>query len=174
MYKRFVFVLLVLGFCFGLYAQEEKVNRFSWSMGYNFSPSTNGIAASTDFGFLIFHNEELDIRNQLGLNSLTLNDNDDLTNTAYTFTEKFSFGKITANKLFRYYSFLEGGIGIYSNDSKKLFETPIAYNFGLGIGLDIFVEKNFSFFFEWGFLEHILDKQDIFDPRFQMGIRLFF
>jgi hypothetical protein len=69
---------------------------------------------------------------------------------------------------------LEGGIGFYSNDSKKLYKTPLAFNFGGGFGLDIFLNKNTSVFIEAGWLEHILNKEFSGGPIFQIGVRLYF
>ena len=82
------------------------------------------------------------------------------------------------NQLFRYYSFFQGGVVLYGNENKTISQTPVTYNIGLGIGLDFFIQKNTSFFIDYTALfnawENKLTWNDNFNPKFTMGMRMFF
>jgi hypothetical protein len=177
MYKKGFVLLCFFGFSVGLFAQEnsQNIKRFNFGAGLNFSSEIDsGIAL--DFGFLLYSNKNQDeskywdIRNDFILRSFSFTND----NYIFTFSEKISFGAKARNGLFRFYDYLEGGIGFYSNNSKELYKTPLAFNFGGGFGLDIFLDETVSVFIESGWLEHILDKEFSGGPIFQMGVHLYF
>jgi hypothetical protein len=177
MYKKGFVLLFFWGFSAGLFAQEnsQDVKRFNWGASFNFSSKIDtGIALN--FGFLLYSNKNQDeskywdIRNDFILSNFDFSNG----NSAFTLSDKISFGTKVRNGLFRFYDYLEGGIGFYSNDSKALYTTPLAFNFGGGFGLDILLAENVSVFIESGWLEHIVDKEFLGSPTFQMGIHLYF
>jgi hypothetical protein len=177
MYKRGFILFCFLGFSTSLFAQEgsQNIKRFNFGAGFNFSSGIdNGIAL--DFGFLLYSNKNQDeskywdIKNNFILRGFTLTND----NYIFTLSDKISFGAKARNGLFRFYDYLEGGIGFYSNDSKELYKTPLAFNFGGGFGLDIFLNETVSVFIESGWLEHILDTEFSGGLIFQTGVRLYF
>jgi hypothetical protein len=88
-----------------------------------------------------------------------MHDADGVKKTIFNLNEKISVGGITRNGLLRPYGFVEGGIGFYETETNELSKMPLAYNFGFGFGLDIFVRDHTSFLIEGGINEHIVDKQ---------------
>jgi hypothetical protein len=184
MYKKIDALFLFVVFGFGLNAQEsnwettETVNPFFVGIGWSNMQTTGDMFGSFDFSFLLYKNQakRFSIRNSILLDGGTLNDNG-IKSGLFTLSEKINIETISLNEIFRYYAFLQGGIGIYGNETKKLFEMPLAYNFGFGFGLDLFVEKNVSIFFDYTFLYNILENTfdwREFNPKFQMGIRYWF
>jgi hypothetical protein len=81
-----------------------------------------------EFGFLIFHNEKWDIRNHIFIGSVNIYDDDNIKNIIFNINEKITIWAITQNGLFRPYGFFEGGLGLYETKTKKLTQTPLAYN----------------------------------------------
>ncbi|GHV08402.1 hypothetical protein FACS189485_19830 [Spirochaetia bacterium] len=181
MNRKLAFLAGLIVICTGLNAQEtnlEQSKKFFFGVGWSNLQRTGDFLGSFDFSFLLYENpnKEFGIRNSILFDGGSYKDNGN-EHSLFSLSEKISFEKITSNSLFRYYAFLQGGIGIYGNKTKGYFENPFAYNFGVGIGLDIFVEKNASIFFDYAFLYNILDNKfygDKYDPKFQMGIRYYF
>jgi hypothetical protein len=164
-------------FSFNAFAQDEKsidTRRFLFGAALSVLPDGGGSGGSFEFGFLLFHNEIRDIRNHIVINSPHIHDDDGVDNEILNINEKISIGGITQNGLFRSYGFIEGGIGFYETESKELFTTPLAYNFGFGFGLDIFIHDTTSFLIEGGINEHIVDTQWLFMPKITIGARVYF
>ncbi|MDR1094979.1 MAG: hypothetical protein LBL31_01175 [Spirochaetaceae bacterium] len=174
--KKFFLFLLAMGISFNLFAQEGNVSdvkHFSFGAALGFLPDGGGSASFFEFGLLLFHNEKWDIRNHVFIGGARMHDDDNEDNIIFNLNEKISFGGITRNGLFRPYGFVEGGVGFYETETKKLSEMPLAYNFGFGYGLDIFVRDNTSFLVEVGINEHILDKQWLFMQKITIGARAY-
>ncbi|HCC37637.1 MAG TPA: hypothetical protein DEQ14_08480 [Treponema sp.] len=185
-----VFVLL-FGCGLALFAQEAVQEtaqtselrpidkRFVFGIGWSNIQATGDFWGTADFGFLLYKNEKhgFNIRNSIMFDGGTLK-SDGTEYGIYFFSNKLIMESMSHNNLFRYYSFLQGGVGIYANENKDFFSTPVAYNFGIGIGLDIFVEKNTSIFFDYTFLYNSLENKLSFTeslhPKFTMGMRHFF
>jgi hypothetical protein len=179
--KKMVFflcLLLVLGT--GLFAQEEDSHspqKFLFGIGWSNLQTTGDILGSFDFGFLLYNNpiKGFGIRNSIlfDFGSLTM---DGVINNVYIISERLVFEYTALNGLFRWYGALQGGIGIFGNKNKGVFELPLTYNFGPAFGLDIFVKKNMSIFFDYSMLINIVDNKipNYLTPKFQMGIRHFF
>jgi hypothetical protein len=169
-------------FCSGINAQELSLetinNRFFLGVGWSNIQTTGDMFGSFDFSFLLYSNQakRFNIRNSILFDGGSFK-NDGIEYGLFTFSEKINIEAISLNEYFRYYSFIQGGIGLYGGETKKIFETPLAYNLGFGFGLDVFVEKNASIFFDYTFLYNILDNRfdwKEFSPKFQMGVRYWF
>jgi hypothetical protein len=80
------------------------------------------------------------------------------------------------NQFFRYYSFFQGGIVLYENDNKDVFQMPIGYNLGVGVGIDFFIQRNTGFFLDYTMLFNVFDNtwNDSFYTKFTLGVRQFF
>ncbi|MDR1231363.1 MAG: hypothetical protein LBK61_08175 [Spirochaetaceae bacterium] len=177
--KKIFLFLLVAGISFNLFAQEENppdVSRFSWGTALDYLPEGSGSGACFEFGFLIFHNDKAqwDIRNHVSFGGVRMHDDDGARNIMFYLNEKISSGGITRNGLFRSYGFIEGGVGFYESETKKMSEMPLAYRFGFGFGLDIFIRDDTSFFIESGVNYHIMDAQWLSMPRMTVGLRCHF
>jgi hypothetical protein len=181
MYKKIGVLTVLVVFCFKINAQESNLETtktnipFFLGIGWSNIQTTGDILGSFDFSFLLYSNQSkrFNIRNSILFDGGVLKNNG-MEYGLFTLSEKVNIETISLNELFRYYTFLQGGIGVYGNETKNVFETPLAYNWGVGFGLDDFVEKNASIFFDYTFLYNILDNTfdwKKYDPKFQMGIR---
>jgi hypothetical protein len=176
MKKKLVFtVFLIVNLVIGsfLLADEpssglEIVPKLSLGGGTFFAHYISG-GGFADFSFLLFNKNHLDLRNHFVLRGAALGDAGGLL----TFSEKLSFGGLVFKK-FRSYGYVEGGIGLWGNDNKKLFGMPLAYSFGGGGGTDIFLGERNSIFFETGCLINILDKEWKSGGVFQIGWKGYF
>jgi hypothetical protein len=147
--------------------------RFSFGFNYGFGPKLD-MNAGAEFEFLIFHNNKLDIRNSIQFNNYLITDEDGIEHFTENLSDKISIGWINYLGLARPYFYFEGGIGFYSNDSKKFWKTPLAYSTGFGIGLDIFVAENMSFSFDTGLLGQFFDKNAFMIQKFNFGLKYYF
>jgi hypothetical protein len=186
--KKYFFVFLFLfGFGLSLFAQdatqeqeEPTDKRFYFGVGWSNIQTTGNFWGTGDFGFLLYKNEakRFNIRNSILFDGGFLK----YYGNEYgilSLSDKIIVETLSPNKLFRYYSFFQGGIGIYANENKAYFETPLAYNFGFGFGIDFFVQKNTSIFLDYAFLFNILgnkkfDFKENFNPKLTMGTRIYF
>jgi hypothetical protein len=176
MKKKIVFmVFLIVNLMFGsfLLADEpssglETVPKLSLGGGTFFAHYSSG-GGFGDFSFLILNKDHFDLRNHFVLRGAGL----DNTGGFLTLSEKLSFGGLVVKK-FRSYGYIEGGIGFWGDDTKKLFEMPLAYSFGGGGGTDIFLGERNSIFFEAGCLINILDKEWKSGGIFQIGWKGYF
>jgi hypothetical protein len=179
--KKYFFVLFFF-FYFGLcvFAQETTQerpidNRFYWGAGFSNILTTGNFGASLDFGFLLYRNQArgFNIRNAIMLDAGLL-DHNGTENTTLSLSDKIIMEN--HNQLFRYYSFFQGGIVLYENDNKEVFQMPIGYNLGVGFGIDFFVEKNTSFFLDYTLLSNVLENtwKDSLYTKFTLGARQFF
>jgi hypothetical protein len=176
--NKWIFLFLcVMGISFNAFAQDENsmsTKRFSYSGALSFMPDGGGSGIALGFGFLLSHNEIRDIRNHISINAPHIHDYNGVDNIILNLNEKISVGSITQKGLFRPYGFIEGGIGFYGTETKELFKTPLAYSFGTGFGLDIFIHDTTSFLIEGGIDEHILDTEWIFMLKMTIGTRVYF
>ncbi len=101
---------------------------FNWSQSFVSQPDAFSRQTILALGFVIFHNDRIDIRNQLEFCN--------------------GVGKMTHDNLFRPYGFLAAGAGSCGEDLWKPFENPLIGNFEVGTGLDIFAMDNWSFLLE--------------------------
>jgi hypothetical protein len=179
--KKYLFVLLIF-FCLGLcvFAQETTQerpidNRFYWGAGFSNMLTTGDFGASLDFGFLLYKNQakRFNIRNAIMFDTGLLNHNG-IENTILSLSDKIIMEN--HNQLFRYYSFFQGGIVFYENDNKDIFQAPIAYNLGVGFGIDFFVQKNISLFLDYTILFNVFENtwEDSLYTKFTLGMRQFF
>ncbi|GHT99668.1 hypothetical protein FACS1894142_7530 [Spirochaetia bacterium] len=182
MYKKCFILLCFLGLSVGLFAQEDgqeikspELKRFSIGAGFNLSSSIED-GPALDFGFLLYQSKNReadknwDLRNNIMLKSFSFTN----TNDIFILSEKISFGTMVRNGLFHFYDYVEGGIGFYTDGSKALYTTPLAFNFGGGFGLDILLHESVGVFIEAGYLGYMLDTKYSGGTIFQTGIRLFF
>jgi hypothetical protein len=184
MKKYFFCFLIFLGLGLNLFAQEiaqeqPTYNRFYFGAGFSTLMTTGDFLGSFDFGFLLYKNEKLNF----GIRNAVLFDTGIVRygrfeNFLFSLSDKIVFESISSNKLFRYYAFIQGGIGVYGNENKAYFDTPIAYNFGFGIGIDFFVQKYTSIFIDYTYLSNVLEYEhsypNSFNPKFTIGVHHFF
>jgi hypothetical protein len=185
--KKFLLVsLFFLGFGLSLFAQvvtQEQgaptYNRFYLGAGFSTLMTTGDFISSVDFGFLLYKNEKLNfgIRNAALLEGGKLRYGG-VENFLFSLSDKIIVESISSNQLFRYYVFLQGGIGIYGNENKAYFASPVAYNYGAGLGIDFFVKKATSIFLDFTYLSNVLESErsfsDSFNPKFTIGAHHFF
>jgi hypothetical protein len=178
------FLVLALMFLAGItvFSQEQSdetatsspnPRHFAFGFNFGFGPGF-GMNAGAEFEFLIFHNTKLDIRNSIQFNSYLITDDDGIEHFTENLSDKFTLGWINNLGLARPYSYLEGGIGFYSNDSKKFWTTPLAYSAGFGIGLEMFAASNLSFSFDTGLLWQFFDQKAFMSQKFNFGLKYYF
>jgi len=158
-------ILLILGFaCAQIFAQEnEAVPRFGLGGGSFLSGGSMNSGGSADFSFLLFHKNVLDIRNHIVFRGGSFSEGGIMM-----LLEKISVGGMITGK-WRSYGYIEGGIGITANETKKFFEQPFTYSFGGGGGTDLFLWDNLSIFFEAGGLFIVTDRKWINGGIFTIG-----
>jgi hypothetical protein len=91
----------------------------------------------------------------------------------FSLSEKISLRELWENK-FRSYGYIESGIGLWGNENKAFFGTPLAYTFGGGGGMDIFLAEQFSIYFEAGALVYRFDNDWKNGGIFQIGWKGYF
>jgi hypothetical protein len=185
MLKKVTLILVLSIFGLSVFAQEnsednsqegtERYNsgRFSFGLNYMFGPKLD-MAVGAEFGFLIFRNDTWDIRNNIVFNNYSIMDNDGIENFTQSFSDKIIVGGGSNFTIARPYIFFEGGVGFYSDDSKKYWTTPLAYFGGFGIGFEIFVARNFSFSLDTGVDWQFLDEKIFLFQKFTMGMKIYF
>ena len=167
--KRFVLIMcLIIGINTLLMAQEtEIVPRFSLG-GSSFLTSGFMYGGSADFAFLIYHNNNIDIRNHIVFRGGSFEDGGIIL-----LLEKISFGGMIVDN-WRTYGYIEGGIGFTANEIKSFFDQPFSYSIGGGGGTDIFLTEAMSIFFEVGGLFNITNGIWSGDSIFQIGWKSWF
>jgi hypothetical protein len=183
MLKKFTFFLIFLVLGFSVFSQENiegtkstNPGRFSFGFNYMFGPKLD-MAVGAEFGFLIFRNNTWDIRNSIVFNNYQITDADGIVNYTQNLSDKIIIGGGNNYGPVHPYSFLEGGIGFYSDDSddsKKFWSTPLAYFAGLGIGFEVFAKENWSFSLDTGVAWHFFDEKIFLFQKFTMGMKLYF
>jgi len=167
--KKIAFSMcLLIGISAIIYAQETGVvSRFSFGGGMFLS---NGFieGGSADFAFLLYNKNYFDIRNHIVFRGGSLPNS-----SLILLSEKISFGGMAAND-WRVYCYIEGGIGITSNESKRFFEKPFTYSIGGGGGTDLFYFNKSCIYFEAGVLCLITDKKWSNGSIFQIGWKTWF
>lgn len=154
-------------------ADQNSRERFSlnWSVGFHGQPEAFSRTSVIGFGFVLFHNDRVDIQSQLEFcNGVMIMEDLDVKYYKKTLAEKISVGMMTRGNLFHPYGFLEGGIGACGEELFDVFANPLIWNIGLGTGLDIFVTKNWSFSLEIGFLGNIYQGEFIPQQGFELGV----
>jgi len=179
MFRKVTFFLLFMVLGFSVFSQEnvEATNssnpgRFSYGFNFYFGPKLD-IAGGAEFGFLIFRNNSWDIRNSIIFNSYFITDKDGIENITQNISDKLIIGTGNNYGIIHPYTFLEGGIGFYSNDSKKFWNTPLAYFAGFGIGFEVFAQKDWSFFIDAGLNWHFLDDKRFLNQKITLGVRFY-
>jgi hypothetical protein len=164
-----IFVSFVLFFSVGslfLFAQTPKLSIGGGTFFTNYI-SGGGFA---DIAFLIYNKNSFDIRNHFIFRGAGMTDD---LGGFLSLSEKISIGGLLKNK-FRSYGYIEGGVGLWGNENKAFFGTPLAYTFGGGGGTDIFLGEQFSIYFEAGALIYVLDNDWKSGGMFQIGWRGYF
>jgi hypothetical protein len=181
MRKKIILFYVLVFLALSVFAQENTEDttaspnpgKLSFGLNYVFGAKLD-MAVGADFGFLIFHNNELDIRNNIMFNSYLITDDDDIESITRSISDKITFGWINPSGFARPYAFFEGGIGFYGNDSKGFWEMPLAYSAGFGIGSEFFGAKTWSFFLDTGAMWQFFDQEIFMVQKFTMGMRYYF
>ena len=178
MWRKIIIVLVFLIIAIGINAQEQDFEGLKpLYFGFDFTslPTVNGFLGSLDFGLVFYRNEanNFNLRTSILLEGGYFKSDDVLT-WMIPLSMNLIYEKFSLNQLFRYYVLLQSGIGVYANNDRKLFETPLTYNGGIGAGIDIFVEERTSIFFESRITFNLFDNEGYIIPKFKMGKRYYF
>jgi hypothetical protein len=117
-----------------------------------------------DINFIIFNRDAFDIRSHL-----LFRGGGNPERSFFSLSAKLSLGQYFRDNLFFCYGFGEGGIGIYNNQNKQFFNMPLAYTFGGGGGIEVYLTENFSMYFETGILAYMLGDEFKNGGVFQLG-----
>lgn len=155
-------------------AQRDNVKRLSlsWSIGFDGQPEVFSRSSVLGIGYVLFNNGKTDIRNHLSFyNGVMLIEDEGVKHYKKALAEKISFGRMTNSGIFRPYAFLEGRAGTSGTAKYDTFENPTILSFGLGSGLDLFVDDRWNYFIELGFLQNHLEVRFIPQQRFELGVK---
>lgn len=153
-------LLLFLIPCLNLFANDKKTeyNSGAWdplnmkfSMGAGFTWTNNPalLGGHFEFGIVLYKNI-LYIQNNFTLRGggLFIDDTD---YTIFTLSDKIIFGRNSDSPL-KIYTYLEGGVGIFGNQTKRFFESPIAFTLGFGGGGELSSEDFGGLYIEVGYV----------------------
>jgi len=169
---KFVCLLIVTIFSANSYAQQSDFT-FKRSGGGGLTAVFDmaggyGWGSYGEFAFLLRNKGGLQIINHIigQGGSIVVNGN---TYGIGSITQKISFGGFLSPKI-RTYGFVQGGIGVGGSNE------TIALNlsFGGGGGMDLFVHRRISIYFEAGYLQHHLGHKLIGGMSASIGIRSWF
>jgi hypothetical protein len=177
--KKIIAVLCVvfLAVCL-VQAQEDddakdSVSRFSIGAGFTYAGSPdshNFYGGHLDFGITLYR-KALFVQNRFMLRAGGLII-DDVDFSLFTISERLIVGR---GDEVAFYIYLEGGAGIYGNESKGSFDDPPAYTFGFGGGFNLGDTEFGGMYFELGYLGHKLEpKTPLAGVIVQAGYRIFF
>jgi hypothetical protein len=172
-------VLLVMVQFYFLFADEGNrniedkniENNYVLDAGFTWVNNPRLIGGHLDFGMILYE-KALYIQNNILVRAGDLSlDNSDYS--IFTVSDKIIFGR---NSRPRIYTYLEGGFGVYGNDTKEFFDAPFAVTFGFGGGCDLSVIDDFGgAYFEVGYLgQKIGSKYPVGGVIIQTGWRIFF
>jgi hypothetical protein len=168
--KRFI-ILIIMLLLFSHVFLFSQTPKLGWALGQSFANYIDG-GGIMDFSILIYNNKYFDIRNHFMLRVMHLTENIAIS---LSLSEKISFG-IMEEKNFRCYGYFEGGVGFWGmeNKNKPFFEMPLAYSYGGGGGVELYLIKNSGVFLEAGGLINRFG--DILKPGgiFQIGWRSYY
>ena len=159
--KKAVCFLVCLAIGFAVFAEEdsrEKIRdpRFSVGAGYTYMSNPRLHGGHFDFGIRLFSNFVYVQNNiQVRAGGFKLNGEN---SSLFTLSDKLIFGRQSGGT----YLYIEGGVGVFGNDNKDLFEDPFAYNFGFGGGFDMSTGNNKKYgglYFEAGYLAQKITKK---------------
>ena len=176
MRKKMIVTLMTMTLLVSVSSQEsvpQKDSRFlmSWSMGYDGHPDVFSRTSVLGIGFILFSNDKAEIRNQIEFcNGTMMMEEPDVKYYKKTLTNKFSFGRLSRNGLFRSYGFLEGRVGTCGEELYKMFDNALIWNLGVGTGLDINVTEKTGFFLELRFMGNIYQGELIPQQGFDLGM----
>jgi hypothetical protein len=169
------FILLVLN----LQAQEDKTvdlqqnneKRFNLEGAFHFGEIKG---ASLGFGILLYNKGTWNIRSHTYADSYTMT-TDKETPSILNITEKITaVGVMSDVGIGRPYGYIEGGICLYTNQSKEdYFSTPLWYKAGVGAGVDINVIKNTAWYCEFGLVWHFMENNSQMNQVFTTGFRFY-
>jgi len=160
--KKIVIMALMFFIIFTINAYTEN-SKWSFSGGAFYVHYVDG-GGFMDINAIILNKNSFDIRGHLLFRG---GGNPD--RAFFTFSPKLSFGQYFRDKLFFCYGFAEGGIGIFKNQYSQFDEMPLAYTFGGGGGIEVYLTENFSMYFETGILANILADEFKNGGLFQIG-----
>jgi len=180
MRKTLCFLCLFLTF-FTLSAQETEQDKalrrfsFNWSMSYAGHPEAFSRSSILGIGMVIYHNDRIDIRNQIEFyNGVMVMESLGTSYYKKVLSEKISIGKMTRGNLFRPYGFIEGRVGTCGEELYDYWKNPLVGNIGLGTGVNVFTGDALSYFIEFGFLGNFYQAEFLPQQRFELGVMYHF
>jgi hypothetical protein len=172
----FCVLLVVVRFSF-LFADDGGKNienttterRYMLGGGYTWVNNPRLIGGHFDFG-IVLYKKAIHIQNDILLRAGGVSPGNS-NYSIFTISDKIIFGR---NSREHVYTYLEGGVGIYGNDTKAFFDDPFAVSFGFGGGCD-FTSDFGGVYFEVGYLGQKIDsKYPVSGVIIQTGWRIFF
>jgi hypothetical protein len=133
-----------------IYAENS---RWSFSGGAFYAHYIDG-GGFMDINVIMFNRDSFDIRGHL-----LLRGGGNPERVFFSLSPKLSLGQYFRDNLFFCYGYGEGGMGIFSAQDKQFFEMPLAYTFGGGGGIEVYLTENFSMYFETGILAYVLGEE---------------
>ncbi|MDR0400113.1 MAG: hypothetical protein LBH51_04145 [Treponema sp.] len=143
---------------------------FVLDAGFTWASNPRLIGGHFDMGFVL-HKKVLYLQNNILLRAggLSFNNGD---YSIFTVSDKLIIGRNSRDMM---YTYLEGGFGIYGNDTKPFFEDPFAVSFGFGGGWDIGMDDFGGLYVELGYLGQMAgSKYPVSGVIIQTGWKLFF
>ena len=171
--RKFVLLILFFVFCFNLYADDEEPDtRFILGAGFTWTNNPRLLGGHFEFGIVLYSNI-LYIQNNFMLRGGGLNvDGSDYT--MFTLSDKLIFGRNAYIPL-KLYVYLEGGGGMFGNQTKKFFGDPYAITGGFGGGGEIFSEDFGGIYVEVGYIgQRTTLNYPVSGIIIQSGWRIFF
>lgn len=181
MNRKVLFFLFLISFNLCAFSEEDggnapqekaEIQRFDFGARFSFGGSLD-MGAGFEFGFLIANANRWDIRNYILLNGYEIADEKKSDNYTISVSDRLDFGRTNDSGIARSYGFLEGGVGVFSNDSKDMWKTPLAYSAGFGGGVDFFMDRGAAWFFEVGVLFQFLGDERFIAQKFGTGFRYY-
>ena len=155
--RKLILLLVFLIPCFNLFADDdERLNvwepsdtRFILGAGFTWTNNPRLLGGHFDFG-IVLYKRVLYIQNNFMFRGggFTIDGSD---YTIFTLSDKLIFGRNSDIPL-KIYTYLEGGVGMFGNQTKKFFESPIAFTVGFGGGGEISSEDFGGLYIEVGYI----------------------
>jgi len=163
----------VMLFSGAIYAQEpsEKSVRPKYSFGGGIFSNNVSAGGFADFSNALFQKNRVDGRNHFVLNFGALGE----TVGVVSLSHRLSFGFQTRFDVLHFYGYIENGIGAWGDNNKNgFFDTPVMYCVGAGGGINVFLNKTFSVFYEMQWIGHWSNDFYKNGPMFKFGWKGFF
>jgi hypothetical protein len=176
--RKFILLALFLIPCLSSFAGEKSDDqktpdtKFILGAGFTWTNNPELLGGHFEFGIVLYKNI-LYIQNNFMLRGGGF-DVDGNDYTLFTLSDKIIFGRNSKSPL-TIYTYLEGGAGIFGNQTKKFFDSPIAVTVGFGGGGELSSEDFGGFYIEVGYIGQMTNlNYPVSGIIMQVGWRIFF